>query len=331
MTLMHMQKTARTHIIAYYKYVVICVLIAILAFIVGGIVLTTSADEEASRERAKYPFLASRLFGPLHDDMIINFTMLREVMNKRYGEQKVPVGVYFEYLPTGASIGVNDQLQVEIGSLSKVPAVMGIYKQLEEGSMTPNTQLTIGKNDVDNRFGDLWEKGEGAVVSVHDAINYTLKKSDNTAANTLTSALPQGELQAVFDELDLPRTRTGPFPVMSPKSYASVFRSLFLSAYLTNNSSNEILEKLTQTEFSDKLPSGVPSDVPVAHKIGVFRIKDTQDIYSDCGIVYEPNRPYILCVMAAADENTARTEINAYSKMVYSYIARAKPSRQSGK
>lgn len=309
--------------------VIAILFLALLIFFTGYTIDKKSENEAQLKKVSQFPWLANRLFTPQNDDMIINFTQLRETMNSYYNEQEIPLGVYFEYLPTGASVGVKDQLQVEIGSLAKVPAVMGIYKEIEKGNLKLTDVLTVKEENLDDRFGELWKEGAGKELTVEQAIKFTLEQSDNTAASVLTSSLTSETLSEVFNELDLPKTRTGPFPVMSPKSYASVFRNLYLSAYLNNDSSNAILGDLTETNFNDKLPAGVPDSVKVAHKIGVFRIADTQDIYSDCGIVYVPDRPYILCIMVAAPEDTARKEIIAYSKMVYSFVSQVKPSKSA--
>ena len=300
-----------------------------LVFFAGFVLKQNIVNEVQSRNISQYPWLSRSLFAPQNYDMIINFTQLREAMNAYYNEQEIPLGVYFEYLPTGASVGVKDQLQVEIGSLAKVPAIMGIYKEIEKGNLKLEDTLTISEENLDDRFGNLWKEGVGKQLSVEEAIKYTLEQSDNTAASVLTSSLTNETLIEVFNELDLPKTRTGPFPVMSPKSYASIFRNLFLSSYLSNSSSNVILDDLTETDFRDKLPAGVPAEVKVAHKIGVFRIADTQDIYSDCGIVYVPNRPYILCVMVAGSEEVAREQIVAYSKMIYSFVSQVEASKNT--
>lgn len=299
--------------------------IAIVAVFWAGFAIGNSQDK-LKTDTAQYPYISQRVLSNTTNDMIINLTPLREVMNARYNEKKIPLGVYFEYLPTGSSIGINDQYQVEIGSLSKVPAVMAIYRQIELGSIHKDSVLTIKKQYLNSQFGELWKKGEGVKLTVDELIDYTLKKSDNTAANALVESLPDGALEEVFSALDLPRSRVGPYPVMSPKSYASVFRNLYLASYLSRDNSQEVLDKLTKTDFTDKLPAGTTDDIKVAHKVGVFRVKDVQDIYSDCGIVYAESRPYLMCVMVAANETVARDEIVAYSKMVYSYIHNVKPA-----
>lgn len=315
------------------RYVILTTIsLTVLICAITGIILlhgSNNRDNEYA-EAQKYPFLSETLFHKKSTDLIINFTQLREVMNQHYNDAKVPVGVYFEYLPTGASVGVNDKLEVEIGSLAKVPAVMAIYEQIENGSLMSDDKVTVQENNLDSFFGDLWKKGAGTVLTVDEAVQLTLKKSDNTAASTLTSSLPKGALEGVFSQLDLPKTKTGPFPVMSPKSYASVFRNLYLSTFLSAESSNKILEMLSETDFIDKIPSGVSGTVKVSHKIGVFKIEGSPNIYSDCGIVYVPNRPYVLCIMVAADEEVARNEMNAYSKMIYSYVSQINSPKNKG-
>ncbi len=287
------------------------------------------ANSQPQIDTETYSYLSKRVLGPNGSDMIINLTALREAMNQHYNDKKTPAGVYFEYLPTGSSIGVNDQYQIEIGSLSKVPAVMAIYRQIEKSALRHTDVLEVKKEHINSQFGDLWKRGAGTRMTVDEFIEYTLVRSDNTAANVLVATLPKGALQEVFNALDLPKTRSGPYPVMSPKSYASVFRTLYLASYLHRDSSQAMLDILTRTIYNDKLPSGVDDKVKVAHKIGVFRIANVQDVYSDCGIVYVPNRPYLLCVMVAADEATAREEITMYSKMAYQYITTAKPAKSA--
>ena len=286
------------------------------------------ANRSGHSQVEKYPFLAQRLFEPEHNDLIVNFTQLREVMRSTQKEHGLPVGVYFEYLPTGSSIGVNDQFEVELGSLAKVPAVMATYKNIEDGVISPDTNMTLKPEYLDNQFGSMWQKGAGAKVTVREAIKASLVESDNTAVNALIASIPNASHEAVFERLDLPKTTDGVFPTMSPKGYASIFRSLYLSTYLSYEHSNAILDYLSKTKFTDKLPAGVPSSVKVSHKIGVFNTPETKTtVYNDCGIVYVPQRPYILCIMAATDEATARKETITYSKMVYSFVAQVKAEK----
>lgn len=111
--------------------------------------------------------------------------------------------------------------------------------------------------------------------------------------------------------------------MISPKNYSSVFRNLYLASYLDENSSNEVLNILTQTEFKDGLDKYLPTDVKVAHKIGDFQT-DTENIHHDCGIVYVPKRPYMLCLMVQSEKDTTagmKDYIGKVSALVYQYIS----------
>jgi hypothetical protein len=82
---------------------------------------------------------------------------------------------------------------------------------------------------------------------------------------------------------------------------------------------------MTMSQFNDKIVAGVPSGTEVAHKIGDYQEKNTQAaIYNDCGIVYVPHRPYILCIMYKGDEAQARIHMSSISKMIYQYVSQAK-------
>lgn len=272
--------------------------------------------------RSRYSLLSPRVFMENPNDRLVNFVELRNNLNDYYLKSGKDFGFYFEYLPSGVSIGVNDKESFILASLLKVPLVMGVYKQIEEGKNKKDDILTIQEEHLDPLFGNLWKKGAGTKISLLDAVKYTLINSDNTSMSVLFSAVPVGTLEEVFDSLDIPKELSGSSPVVTPKNYSSILRSLYLSSYLSEDDSNEILHLLTQTPFNDKLAAGVPPGVKVAHKIGVHEgdIKG-KEVFTDCGIVYVPKRPYILCIMASENENTSRTIMKDISKTVYDYVS----------
>ena len=128
---------------------------------------------------------------------------------------------------------------------------------------------------------------------MEEAIRLSLVESDNTASSLLLSVAPSS-IDSVFDNLDIPKEKEGKYHIISPKNYSSIFRSLYLSSYLSRQSSNEILNILTQTIFNDKIAALPTKDIKVAHKIGVLNsVNSNETIYTDCGIVYVPNgRPH---------------------------------------
>lgn len=296
------------------------VIVNILLLTINGFLL--SKNNSSVGYSKQYPYLSKRIFTENQNDILINFTPLRQAMRDYVSKQNDKIGVYFEYLPSGTSIGVNDQMEVRIASLIKIPIVIAAYKKIEEGKLDLNKSMTIDQDDLDQSFGQLWQRGAGAKLTVDKAVNLMLVESDNTAARVLTDELPEFAIESVFDSLDIPKEREDSIAVISPKSYTSILRSLYLSSSLSRDNSNRILEILTKTNFTDKLPAGVPEEVKVAHKIGIHDQNSEHPVYSDCGIVYIPNRPYSLCIMTKdVDENTSRQHIRLLSKMVYGYVA----------
>ena len=85
---------------------------------------------------ARYPLLSQRIFVQQPNDTIINFTDLRSQLRSFVPAQKgLHAGVYFEYLPSGVSIGVNEKDNFISASLIKVPLIMGIFKLMETGTL----------------------------------------------------------------------------------------------------------------------------------------------------------------------------------------------------
>lgn len=274
----------------------------------------------------KYPLLSKRIFTESPNDIILNFIPLRQALNEYVSEQNGNVGVYFEYLPSGISIGVNDREEVALASLSKVPLAMSIVKKIERTKMTLGDTLVVKKDDLDTKFGDLWKRGEGTRLSVEDLIKLSLIESDNTAYNVLFNQLTGNEVNEVYDNLDIKVNTKEKIQLVSPKSYSSIFRSLYLSSFLSEKDSFYLLDMLTRSKFNNKIIAGVPAGTIVSHKIGILSRTDSKsDVFTDCGIIYIPQRPYILCVFVknSSEENSAK-KISYISNMIYKYVSMIK-------
>ena len=131
----------------------------------------------------KYPLLSKLIFTVNPNDIIVNFIPLRTALNDYVSQQDNKVGVYFEYLPSGTSISANGATEVKLASLSKVPLAMSIFKKIERGNLSLTDTLTVKKENLDQKFGNLWEKWEGAQLSVVELVRLALAESDNTAYN----------------------------------------------------------------------------------------------------------------------------------------------------
>lgn len=316
---MHMKKTA------------VFGLLLLISLLANGVLLLRAFSQKTTTQTARIssnelPFLSPRIYSENQNDYLINFVNLRLEASDYIEKAEHPIGFYFEYLPSGNSVGINEKENFLLASLLKVPIVMEIYRKIEDGELNRKQKIPINPEDIDTTFGDLGENGVRE-LTLEQAIDKTLIESDNTAKNLLQKQLSEGDLEFVYNSLDIPLEVGADGPVVTAKNYSSVLRSLYLSSFLSKEHSHEILDTLTRTFFTDKLPAGVDENIPVAHKIGVYTTEDTgtEPVFSDCGIVYVPKRPYILCLMVKSDEKTARRYMVDLSKIVYNYVSSAKP------
>ncbi len=268
----------------------------------------------------KYPLLSPHTLQDIHGDFLLNFLDLRSKLHQMVDPLGDNIELYFEYLPTGTSIGINSNNNFFAASLFKLPVVMAYYRHKEQ--MPPNSDYKVRlTNDMlDNRFGDLWQKGVGYEIDLDEASRLALEKSDNTAAKALGSVITQDDFNDVYLGVDVDLQIASEGAVMTVKKYASILKALYYSAVLTRDDSETILGYLSHSDFNDKLVSGIPKEVVVAHKIGVI----DQQSYMDCGIVYVPYRPYMLCMVSEGTEEAARQRMSSISKTIYDYVVNAK-------
>lgn len=312
-----------------YKWLLIVIFLVSISINFYLFFFSVSDNHSDNSQENVYPLLSRRIFGQNTNDLIINFVPLRKAIKDYVYNQKGDVGVYFEYLPSGISIGANDTTEIKLASLSKVPLAMSVMKKIENKKLSLDDKLTIKKEELDKGFGNLWEKGEGATFTVKELLEYSLKSSDNTAYNVLFDALTAEEVMDVYDNLDVEVNSKGTVPIVSPKSYSSIFRSLYLSSYLSNENSNFILDILANSNFKDKIPAGVPSNITVAHKIGVYDLSEVDGkVYSDCGIVYFPKRPYTLCIFVKNSDDEAKKHMAYISHIIYTYLLIVKGDKE---
>lgn len=293
------------------------------------LILRPGQAPEASKMQlagqTSYHLLSPRIFAENQNDLIINFIPLRERLHQLSAQlTSGKIGIYFEYLPTGTSIGLNEKESFVPASLLKTPLAMGVYRHIEQGTLEPHDTVTMKESLKDDGFGVLWKLQPGATLTIQQALDYLIRESDNTAQKLLLTKITIEEVDQVFDALDIPKIRdSNGAAVVTAKNYSSILRCLYLSCYLSKNSSNKLLEQLTQTRFTDKLTAPIPTNILVAHKIGehIVPTDPTKNVYTDCGIIYYPKRPYILCVMIESNEETARQVIRQYSQIVYDYVS----------
>jgi beta-lactamase class A len=248
----------------------------------------------------------------------VTYTPLRKQVEALTNNTQGTYSVFFEDLRSGADFGVNERMTYVPKSLFKLPTSIAVLKAVERGSFELDDRVRLTEDVIDSSYGTLYIRGAGSMVTVDELLTLSIGHSDNTANNALRSIIPFSAIEEARLALGVPYPEANSTEYkISPRNYASVLRSLYMAGYLRRPYSQYTLELLTLRRDASLLARGVPDEVIVANKIG----EDAKvGLHHDCGIVYHPKNPYILCVMSASSEEEARAVIPAISAMVYEYV-----------
>ena len=230
--------------------------------------------------------------------------------------------VYFSDFTTGQWASINGDEKYYPSSLGKVPIMMAYYAMAENTS-----SILEEENSYPAESPDLNTQQEipptssitpGQEYTNEQLIEYMIKYSDNDAADVLTTLATPAEqqgVQAVYSDLDIPTdpdVTASTSDIMTPQQYAILFKTLYNATYLSRDDSEKALALLTQTTFTQGIVAGVPSSTAVAHKYGLASYLSNGVPYQwelhDCGIVYAPGHPYLLCVMTKGTTSIAAQE-----------------------
>ncbi len=245
------------------------------------------------------------------------------------GDGVVRAAVYFRDLKRGPVFGINELDSFAPASLLKLPIAL-VYMNAETaqpgvlgakmryaGATTVGLQRTVPPESA----------REGDEYTVAELIHLMLSYSDNASYETLDSFLQASEArqqlrQETFQELGFFDPKTRLERTLSVRGYASLFTLLFNASYLDIKHSDMILGWLAESSFTAGLVAGVPKEIRVAHKFGERLAVDGTKELHDCGIIYYPRNPYLLCVMTRGSDWEAQEELIArISGVVYEEVS----------
>ncbi len=283
-----------------------------------------ASNQNQTYNSSDYPLINESVTSNLDKHFIINFTPLRDRLFEIQKEYPQKVYAYFLYLNNGSWIGINERENFTAASMVKVPLAMAFYKAVEDGKIDPNTPYIVRDEDLDVDFGELYKAGAGVNITGKEVARIMLESSDNTAKNVVARIMND---TGIADPLDSVYSffgwtfdvgETPGYSKINLRTLSNMFIALYNARYNSIEHSQLILEYLSKTPFDDKIAAGLPKAVVVSHKVG---IADSNQTFSDCGIVYAPNRHYVLCLGSnGGNEAAANKYMAQVSKEVYSYV-----------
>lgn len=250
------------------------------------------------------------------------------IEDKKKTGEITEVSVYFRDLRYGPTFGIQEYVQFSPASLLKLPMMITYLNLSEERPDILDSQLY---------FEDVYDRGlEQSIIptktiepntpySIADLVEYMIKYSDNKAYYVLLEYLDQLSpntqlLRDTFIDLGVIDPSNEFEDTLTVKSYAGIFTQLYNSTYFTKKETSEIaLAYLLDTDFDQGIVAGVLPGTVVAHKFGE-RINETTGVKQlhDCGIVYYPENPYLICIMTRGNNMANLMDVlSTISKMVY--------------
>ena len=231
------------------------------------------------------------------------------------------ISVYFRDLNNGPWFGLNEKDLFLPGSLLKVPFMIALFKvaEGEPSFLSQRIQYTGGHVDFSEYFKPDRFLEENQIYTVDELISRMIVYSDNDATLLLQELVPREVIETTYRDLGIEIPKSNEY-VMTVRTYASFFRILYNGTYLTKAFSEKALALLGETTFVKGMRSVLPGQVVVSSKFGERENSLGKQLH-DCGIVYYPKHPYLLCMMVRGDNfDDLSKVIAAVSRLVYTGI-----------
>lgn len=198
-------------------------------------------------------------------------------------------------------------------SLYKTPIAVATMKEIQEGKLKYEDELTFESYDISGGTGTINNLPLGTKLTVDMVIDKLMKDSDNTGQNMLNRTVPESRIKEAFDMSEPNSTyyNTNDATVVQIGEY---FENLNDSKYLNEKNYTKLLEKMTNTAFDDRIHLGLSSDIKFSHKIGNW---GTSGSWHDCGIAHKYSKKIIVCIMT---KGTTYMEFKDISRITGEFV-----------
>ncbi|MBI5405152.1 MAG: serine hydrolase [Candidatus Kerfeldbacteria bacterium] len=240
------------------------------------------------------------------------------------------VSVAFRDLRNGPSININAEEPYLAMSLYKLPIMIRYLKDAEGNPRILDEKITarLSTQTVNQNLSPDQTLVDGQEYTILDLIEKMIRYSDNHARTALVEhyAAPEHNpgYNIVLDtlaELGIVDAQAyDDVRMVSLRSTASIFRILYNASYLNLEQSQRALQLLVESTYMTGIGQPIPSGVEVANKFGYATDASGSQLH-DCGIIYYPQHPYVLCVMTkGADLAKLERTIADISRLVYTEV-----------
>jgi beta-lactamase class A len=240
---------------------------------------------------------------------------LEDISRSRPGTHGV---VVFDPL-SGQSASLNANRRFVAASLSKLYALLTLYRAAAAGELSLDDEITMRASDVwAEGTGVLYGQPVGTTMTLRECARYLIEESDNTAEVMLNRYLGEEEIEAELRRVGARSTSYWVPNTTTPNDVRLVLKAIADPSHTSPKLSAEMLEIMTGTSFEDRLPGPLPEGARIAHKIGSW-----ETTFSDAGIVFPEGTDgtdqgyYVVVFSEGATEVTARETMQDVSLEAY--------------
>jgi len=254
---------------------------------------------------------------------------LREIAGRTRGT----FGLAVVDLTSNESFYINEQTIFPQASAIKIPVLMEVYKQANEGKFKFTEVRRIKLSDHTAGSGILRELGDGTVeMNLHDVCVLMILVSDNTATNLLIDLVGMDNVNQTMQNLGLKQTRLrrrmmdlaaidqGRENVSTPAEAVRIMQLLYRGEFINRAVCDDILAILLKPKTS-AIRTGLPGDTPIASKPGGMN-----GVATEWAIVLLQDRPYIITAMETHDPvEEASSAFKEISAELHGYFKQLPP------
>lgn len=307
-------------------------ILSALILIVAGIILgQLSAPLKPTTSRAT-PLINPTVTSNLNKHFIINFQPLKAQLLRVQNGYHQKTYIYFSYLNNASWIGLNEKEDFTAASTIKIPLAMAVFKAAEERKLKLTDSYSFASLGLDPGNSAMARLGINKQFTIEELVKIMLQTSDNMAAVVLNNIFKRvgidSPLVDVYNAMGWPNVSMPTiltsgvlnYQKINLKTLSNMFLALYDASYINIPHSEELLDLLTSRldVNANKIVASLPENISFANKVGRSVVDNT---FSDCGIVYVPNRHYLLCVgSSGADEDSANQFMADVSRAVYQYV-----------
>jgi len=221
-------------------------------------------------------------------------------------------------LRSGERVSIRGDETFPTASLIKVAVLVTLVDEVNRGTIRLDERISLLARDRVGGSGVLQYMQSGLEPTVGDAAWLMIVLSDNTATNILLDHLNVKTVWDKMEALGLPHTKIHSktflrstsiavdssvkygLGVTTPNETARLFELLYRGRAVSPALDSAAIAMLRANQDGTKLARWLPDTVAVAHKTG-----EVDRSRSDCGIVYGPQAPVVVCAMTRENRDTS--------------------------